>query len=127
MSGALRGVGLALVEVPRFRAVLDRRGERLLARVFSDAERAYAQRKLHGWQNLAARFAAKSAGRAALRGVLGRTLPLAGLEVARLRSGEPKLVIRAGVAPDGEPLEIFLTLTHDADFALASVVVETRA
>ena len=32
MSGALRGVGLALVEVPRFRATLERRGERMLAR-----------------------------------------------------------------------------------------------
>jgi holo-[acyl-carrier protein] synthase len=125
LSGELRGVGLALVEVPRFRAALERRGERLLARVFSDAERAYAARKLSGWQNLAARFAAKCAGRAALRGVLGRALPLGGLEVARLRTGEPKLVIRG--AAGGEALELFLTLTHDADFALASVVVEKRA
>jgi holo-[acyl-carrier protein] synthase len=123
LSGALRGIGLALVEVPRFRAALDRRGERMLARIFSDAEREYARRKSTGWQNLAARFAAKCAGRAALRGVLGRTLPLAGLEVARRRSGEPLLVIRHDVP--GEPLELFLTLTHDADFALASVVVQS--
>jgi holo-[acyl-carrier protein] synthase len=108
--------------VPRFRAALDRRGERMLARVFSEAERAYALRKSTGWQNLAARFAAKCAGRAALRDVLGRTLPLAGLEVARRRSGEPLLVIRHDLP--GEPLELFLTLTHDADFALASVVVQ---
>ena len=122
MSGEVRGVGLALVEVPRFRAALERRGERMLLRVFSDAEREYARRKKFGWQNLAARFAAKCAGRAALRGVLGRTLPLAGLEVARRRSGEPRLLLR-DVVP-GEPLELFLTLTHDADFALASVFVQ---
>ncbi len=125
MSGALRGVGLALVEVPRFRAALERRGERLLARVFSETERAYAARKQSGWQNLAARFAAKCAGRAALRKALGRTLPLGGLEVARLRTGEPRLVIRD--AASAEPLELFLTLTHDADFALASVIVQARA
>jgi len=94
----------------------------MLARVFSEAELEYARRKKSGWQNLAARFAAKCAGRAALRGVLGHTLPLRGLEVARRRSGEPLLVIRSQ-AP-GEPLELFLTLTHDADFALASVVVQ---
>ena len=125
MSGEVRGVGLALVEVPRFRAALERRGERMLARIFSPAELAYARRKKSGWQNLAARFAAKCAGRAALRGVLGHTLPLAGLEVTRRRSGEPRLVLRE-VVPD-EPLEIFLTLTHDADFALASVWVEASA
>jgi holo-[acyl-carrier protein] synthase len=122
LSGAVRGVGLALVEVPRFRAALDTHGERLLERVFSEAEREYARRKSTGWQNLAARFAAKCAGRAALREVLGRTLPLAGLEVVRRRSGEPLLVIRRDVPR--EPLALFLTLTHDADFALASVVVQ---
>ena len=95
----------------------------MLARVFSEAEREYARRKATGWQNLAARFAAKCAGRAALRDVLGgRTLPLSGLEVARRRSGEPLLVIRRDL-PD-EPLALFLTLTHDADFALASVIVQ---
>lgn len=94
----------------------------MLARVFSEAEREYALRKSTGWQNLAARFAAKCAGRAALREVLGRTLPLAGLEVARRRSGEPLLLFRRDLP--AEPLALFLTLTHDADFALASVVVQ---
>ncbi len=125
MSGAIRGVGLSLVEVPRFRAALERRGERMLARVFSEAELEYARRKKSGWQNLAARFAAKCAGRAALHGVLGHALPLAGLEVARRRSGEPRLVLRDAVP--GQPLELFLTLTHDADYALASVWVEAGA
>ena len=125
MSGAIRGVGLALVEVPRFRLALERRGERMLARVFSPAELEYARRKHSGWQNLAARFAAKCAGRAALRRALGHSPPLAGLEVARRRSGEPLLVLREEI-PDA-PLEIFLTLSHDADFALASVWVEASA
>lgn len=115
-------MGLALVEVPRFRAALERRGDRLLARVFSEDELAYARRKKAGWQNLAARFAAKCAGRAALRGPLGRALPLSGLEVVRRKSGEPRLVLREPTP--GETLELFLTLSHDADFALASVIVE---
>jgi holo-[acyl-carrier protein] synthase len=116
-------VGLALVETPRFRAVLERRGERFLRRVFSEAELAYARRKTSGWQNLAARFAAKCAGRAALQRALGRRLPLAALEVARRKSGEPLLVIRE--PGDAPPLALFLTITHDADYALASVWVQT--
>lgn len=125
MSGALSGVGLAGVEVPRFRAALERRGERLLVRVFSPAELEYARRKKTGWQNLAARFAAKCAGREALRRALGRRLRLSELEVARRKSGEPRLVIRDAAL--GTSLELFLTLSHDADFALASVWVETSA
>ena len=116
-------MGLALVEVPRFRAVLERRGERFAARVFSPDELAYAKGKKQGWQNLAARFAAKLAGRQALRAELGRALPLAAFEVARERSGAPRLAFtaRAGVEPG---LAFSLSLTHDADFALASVWVE---
>jgi len=124
LSGALRGIGLALVEVPRFRAVLERRGERFAERVFSPGELAYVRGKRLGWQNLAARFAAKVAGRAALRPALGRVLPLAGLEVARLPSGAPRLAL----TPHARVVEAFefqLSLTHDADFALASVWVES--
>ena len=116
-------MGLALVEVPRFRAVLERRGPRFAARVFSPAELAYAANKTQGWQNLAARFAAKLAGRQALRAELGRALPLAALEVARERSGAPRLAF-TGLARVDARLAFALTLTHDADFALASVWVE---
>jgi len=123
--GGLSGVGLSLVEVPRFRAALERRGDAFAARIFTPAELAYAERKRQGWQNLAARFAAKLAGRQALRPALGRGLPLAGFEVARKRSGEPELVLtaRAGVETR---FAFRLSLTHDADFALASVLVEPR-
>ena len=123
MSTALRGVGLALVEMPRFRAVLERRGDAFAERVFSPGELAYARGKRAGWENLAARFAAKVAGRAALRAPLGRVLPLAGLEVTRLRSGAPVLALTAHARVD-EPFAFQLSLTHDADFALASVWVE---
>ena len=123
MSAALSGVGLALVEVPRFRAALERRGEAFAQRVFSPGEFAYARGKRTGWENLAARFAAKLAGRAALRERLGRAVPLAGLEVTRLRSGAPVLALTALARVD-ESLALHLSLTHDADFALASVFVE---
>ena len=116
-------MGLALVEVPRFRAVLERRGSRFAARVFSPAELAYAANKKQGWQNLAARFAAKLAGRQALRAELGRALPLFAFEVARERSGAPRLSLSARARVEC-PLSLSLSLTHDADFALASVWVE---
>jgi holo-[acyl-carrier protein] synthase len=114
-----------LIEVPRFRAVLERRGQRFLTRVFSPGEIAYAKNKREGHQNLAARFAAKCAGRAALRASLGRTLSLRALEVTRKKSGEPRLALTPHAGEARMP-EVKLSLTHDADFAMASVLAEAE-
>jgi len=121
--GQLRGIAVGLVSVPRFERALARFGERLLARVFTPGERAYAQRKQRGAaHSLAARFAAKCAGRRALA-ALGRRAPrLADLEVVRARSGEPSLALRSGPLE----LELRLSLTHDPEFALASLWLEQR-
>src|ERR1019366_1892392 len=60
---ALRIVGLGtdLVEIPRFRLAMERRGELLGLRLFSDDERAYAYRQKDPAKSLAVRFGAKEA------------------------------------------------------------------
>ncbi len=117
MSAEFAGVGVRLVEVQRLRRALERFGDRLLERVFTSAEIAYAARKRNGEQNLAARLAAKLAARQLLRENSGARVPLRDLEVVRKRSGEPELRTR-----DGQRL--LVSLTHDAHFALASVWLE---
>ncbi len=125
MSAEIEAIGVELVEVPRFARVLARYGDRMLQRVFSADEIAYAQRKSRGEQNWAARFAAKCAGRRALRLAGAPGLRLRELEVVRKRSGEPTLAVhRPGVAQD---LRICMTLTHDQDFAMASLWIERRS
>jgi holo-[acyl-carrier protein] synthase len=120
---SLSGVAVGLVSVPRFERALARFGERLLARVFTPAERAYAERRrAAGGHSLAARFAAKCAGRRALAALGGRVPRLAELEVVRAPSGEPGLVLATGPLPWSSRL----SLTHDAEFALASLVLEQR-
>ena len=61
------GVGIELVDRQRFEALLDRYGDRLRNRLFTNAERAYAARKQRDGESLAVRFAAKLAARRALR------------------------------------------------------------
>ncbi len=100
MSAELRGVGVGLVSMPRFERALARFGDRLLTRLFTPAEIAYASRKRRGAHSLAGRFAAKCAGRAALR-QSGRRVMLSDLEVVRRRSGEPTLVLLGD--PEGGP------------------------
>jgi len=60
-GGVLLGLGCDVIEVARIRGVCERQGERFLARVFTDEERAYCSGLTHPHKHLAARFAAKEA------------------------------------------------------------------
>ena len=60
-GGVLLGLGCDVIEVARIRGVCERQGERFLARVFTDEERAYCLGQAHPHPHLAARFAAKEA------------------------------------------------------------------
>ena len=60
-GGVLLGLGCDVIEVARVKGVCERQGERFLARVFTDEERAYCFGKAHPYPHLAARFAAKEA------------------------------------------------------------------
>ncbi len=60
-GGILIGIGTDVIEVERVRGVIERQGERFLARVFTDEERAYCDGIKHPFKHDAARFAVKEA------------------------------------------------------------------
>ncbi len=60
-GGILIGLGADLIEVDRIRGVIERQGERFLARVFTEEEQAYCRGMTHPHKHYAARFAAKEA------------------------------------------------------------------
>ena len=60
-GGLLLGMGCDLVEIARIQRVLERQGERFLARVFTEEERTYCLALPHPPKHFAARFAAKEA------------------------------------------------------------------
>ena len=60
-GGVLLGLGCDVIEVARVQGVVERQGERFLARVFTGEERAYCLTRAHPYNHLAARFAAKEA------------------------------------------------------------------
>jgi holo-[acyl-carrier protein] synthase len=122
------GSGVDLCEVTRLRDAIARHGERLLHRVFTDREIAYAERKANKFERYAARFAAKEAGMKALgtgwRGGLGWR----DLEVTNQRSGRPTLTFHGVAAKIAEQLgvrNISLSITHTKEQALAMVILES--
>jgi holo-[acyl-carrier protein] synthase len=118
------GLGAGVVEVARIEAVLARHGERFLGRVFTAGERAYAGRRV---ESLAARFAAKLAGKRALGLRFARWQDL---EVVREPGRAPELRLHGGARERARRLAVgraALTLAHDAGLGLGQVILETEA
>ncbi|MDA8295157.1 MAG: holo-ACP synthase [Actinomycetota bacterium] len=117
------GVGLDLVEIERFRGVLDRR-PRIAERLFCEHERAAAARRADPVPSLAARFAAKEAVMKALGVGLG-AFDLAEVCVQRLDSGAPRLELSGRAERLVALLGIVrldVSLSHTAQMAAAVVV-----
>lgn len=119
------GVGIEIVDRARFESLLDRYGDRLRERLFSDGEREYAARKRRDGESLAVRFAAKLAARRALR---ANALRWHDIEVVRGREGPPTLHLAGGAeraARRAGVSAIALTLSHDAQWCIGQVVLES--
>ena len=91
------GVGTDLVDVPRFRRVVERTPG-VIDRVFTDAERQAVAGRRDPVPGLAVRFAAKEAVLKSLGcGIFD--VPLAQIEVVREESGAPRIVLHGAGNP----------------------------
>jgi holo-[acyl-carrier protein] synthase len=118
----LIGLGIDAIDIGRFRAALARRPA-LAARLFTDDERAYAQRRADPTPSLAARFAAKEAAMKALGVGLG-AFGWKDVEVVTSLAGRPSLSVRgaAAVLADDQGVEKWqVSLTHTESLAQAVV------
>ena len=117
------GIGVDLCEVDRMRAALART-PRLRARLFTDEEQAYCDRRADPTERYAARFAAKEAVMKAM-GVGVGACRWRDIEVAKARSGAPAVRLHGGAQALADGLGIRgwrLTLTHTHRIAEAIAV-----
>ena len=123
------GSGVDLCEVDRIRrAIESNHGKRLVERVYTPLEIAYAESKANKWERYAARFAAKEAGMKALGTGWRGGLSWQDLEVANLASGRPTLRLHRKAAEVAARLgvaNISLSITHTAQQAMALVILES--
>jgi hydroxyethylthiazole kinase-like uncharacterized protein yjeF len=119
----IAGVGVDVVDLERFRAVLARTPG-VAARLFTDAERAYADLAADPVERLAARFAAKEAVLKALgSGLSGASWH--DVEVERSEGGRPTVAVGGVVADRAGAAGIVgfeLSLSHSDLVAQATVV-----
>jgi holo-[acyl-carrier protein] synthase len=114
----IAGVGIDVVDVARFGAVLERTPA-LRERLFTPAERALPL------NSLAARFAAKEALAKALGAPSGMSWQ--DTEVHRGADGRPRIEVRGTVAAQVDALGItalHVSLSHDAGIASAVVIAD---
>jgi holo-[acyl-carrier protein] synthase len=121
------GLGLDATEIARVAALIERYGERFLARVFTEGEIAYCRRKRDAAAaaSFAARFAAKEAAMKALGTGLSQGVSWRGIEVVR-HHGPPGLRFHGGASSRMSLLgasRALLTLTHSQDLAIAHVML----
>ena len=123
------GVGIDMVEVERMRRLLDRKGERARARLFTAGEIAYAESHPEPERQLAARVAAKEAAYKALSGNdLAKAIGWRELEVVSTRGHAPALVLHGRAEIRAAELgvsRIHLSITHTEHMAAAYVVAES--
>jgi holo-[acyl-carrier protein] synthase len=126
------GLGSDIIDIRRIERVMGQYGDRFLARIFTAAERAKADRRTEKIRaaTYAKRYAAKEAASKALgtgfrAGVFWRDLG-----VVNLSSGQPTLRMTGGAAarlaaitPPGHAAQVALTMTDEFPYAQAMVII----
>ena len=122
------GLGVDLVEIARVRRLLESRGDRALARLFTEGERAYADYRVDPARHLAARIAVKEAAFKALAGNdLAREIGWRELEVFARNDGGPLLRLHGRAENRATELGVtrtLVTISHTDTMAVAVVVLE---
>ena len=121
-------LGLDLTRIDRLEAVVGRRGERFLERVFTEGERAYCERRqARRFTHYAGRFAVKEAVMKVLGTGWARGVRWRDIEVVRQPGAAPQVQLHgesARIAERRGIRSILITITHDAGLAAAVAVAE---
>ncbi|RWR45461.1 holo-ACP synthase [Sinirhodobacter ferrireducens] len=127
------GIGSDLANIDRIAAALARFGDRFRTRVFTETEIAKAERRADTAGTYAKRWAAKEACSKALGTGLRMGISWRDMAVTNLPTGQPVMHLTgwaaerlAAMTPPGHEAIVHVTLTDDAPWAQAFVVIEAR-
>ena len=122
--------GIDLVDCPRIEAMVERHGRRFIERVFTASEQAYAEANKNGTEKLAGRFAAKEAILKLMGTGWRGKIAWTDVEVINNSSGQPEVTLSGEVEKIAGKLgikHISVSITHTANFAIASAVALTQS
>jgi holo-[acyl-carrier protein] synthase len=124
------GLGSDITDARRIAKVIERHGDRFLSRVFTEIERARAERRKNRVETYAKRFAAKEACAKALGTGIREGVWWRDMGVTNMPSGRPTMTLTGGalkrlqaLTPAGYTAQIDLTITDEGPMAVALVVI----
>jgi holo-[acyl-carrier protein] synthase len=127
------GIGSDLIDIRRIEQTIERHGDRFLDRIFTDVERAKAERRKNRIDTYAKRFAAKEACAKALGTGLRAGVFWRDMGVVNLPSGRPTMLLTGGalarlsaITPAGYEARIDVTITDEYPTAQAFVVISAE-
>ncbi|HYP64253.1 MAG TPA: holo-ACP synthase [Acidocella sp.] len=128
------GLGSDICDIRRIERALERHGERFTQRVFSEVERARAEKRAgQAASSYAKRFAAKEACAKALGTGFRDGVFLSDLRVVNLPSGQPTLSLHGAalerlraMTPAGYEARVYLSLTDEYPYAYAQVIISAE-
>ncbi len=121
------GLGVDIAEVERIETAIRRHGRAFIERICTPAEIAYCDRHRNAAERYAGRFAAKEAAMKALGTGWRKGVRWVDIEVAREASGRPTIRLHGAAKDHAARLgvrNIYLSITHSGNLALAQVVFE---
>jgi holo-[acyl-carrier protein] synthase len=124
------GLGSDITDARRIAKVIERHGERFLTRIFTDIERAKAERRKNRAETYAKRFAAKEACAKALGTGIRHGVWWRDMGVVNMPSGRPTMALTGGarkrldaLTPKGHRAQIDISITDEGPMAVAFVVI----
>ena len=117
--------GIDLVDFPRIEEMIQQHGERFINRIFTADEQAYAEKNRNRVEKYAGRFAAKESILKLIGTGWRGKIAWTDIEVLNNSSGQPQVTLDGEVKKIADKLgigHISLSITHTANFAMASAV-----
>lgn len=122
-------LGIDVAEIERMQSAVERRGERILERLFTPGEREYCERRAaRRIVHYAGRFAVKEAVMKVLGTGWAQGVRWIDIEVTRQPGAAPALVLHgasARIARERGIERVHIAITHDAGVAVAVAVGES--
>ncbi|MHC4308566.1 MAG: holo-ACP synthase [Planctomycetota bacterium] len=121
--------GIDLVDCPRIEEMIKQHNRRFINRVFTAAEQAYADANKDRVEKLAGRFAAKEAILKLMGTGWRGKIAWTDIEIVNNVMGQPEVTLDGEVKKLADELKIkhiSVSITHTANFAIASAVALTQ-
>lgn len=122
--------GNDIIRISRIQDSIEQVGETFLKRVYTEEEISYCEsRRMCKYQSYAARFAAKEAVYKAVAPITSEDITWKDIEVKRNINGKPYIQLYGNLekmVKEKNIDAIDLSLSHDGDYAIATVVLSSK-